>query len=275
MIANFDIKNLNDFLRNFYVALGVKISVFGDEFNLVTEYPIEMPAFCSLVRSVKDGASGCKNCDVNAFKIAREKRDLHIYTCHAGLIEAVAPIKLGGGILGYVILAQMLPEEDFDVTRKNAIERVKKYGITEDKIIPAINGINKYSSEKITAFLQIFNAVVAYLQVNDLVKWKDDDIANKISDYIDLNLISDLSGDVICKKFLISRTKLYQIAKKSYGMSISRYVLCRRVEQAKQLLKEKKSINEVSYLTGFADANYFSKIFKKHVGVSPTDYKAL
>ena len=274
MIGLFDIKNLNDFLKNFYIAIGVKISVFDDEFNLVTEYPETHQDFCSLVRSKKEGLLGCKNCDINAFKVARTRRDFYIYTCHAGLTEAVAPIRLGGGILGYVILAQILPEENYDFARSIAINRAKNYGILEEDILSAIDKVNKYSSEKIKAFLQILNAVVSYLQVNDLIKWKNDDIANKISDYILMHLSENLSGEILCKKFLLSRTKLFQIATKSYGMSISRYVLSKRIEKAKELLKQQKSVGEVADEVGFLDANYFSKIFKKHIGLSPTEYKA-
>ena len=43
MIANFDIENLKAFLKDFYTAVGIRISVFNDEFELVTEYPETAP----------------------------------------------------------------------------------------------------------------------------------------------------------------------------------------------------------------------------------------
>ena len=51
MICSYDITNLNAFLKNFYNAVGIRISVFDNEFQLVTEYPENAPKFCSLIRN--------------------------------------------------------------------------------------------------------------------------------------------------------------------------------------------------------------------------------
>ena len=47
-----------------------------------------------------------------------------------------------------------------------------------------------------------------------------------------------------------------------------------KIEKAKQLLKESDiSITEISKIVGFSDHNYFSKVFKKYVAVTPTAYR--
>ena len=273
MISAFDVENLHTFLKNFYTAVGIGISVFDDEFHLVTEYPPKLPTFCSLVRGTKMGAEGCKNCDIAAFKEAKKRRGTYIYTCHAGLIEAVAPIKLGGGILGYVILAHMLPKETYTQALANAQQRTRAYGLPEAEILNALKKIKPLSEEKIDACVQILSAAAAYLQIHDLVKWKAENIASQIAEFIENNLHADLSANLLCKKFLISRTKLHQIATDSYGMGIKQYVLLKRLERAKKLLTDGFSVKDVSEKTGFSDSNYFGKVFKLHVGISPTQYK--
>ena len=46
------------------------------------------------------------------------------------------------------------------------------------------------------------------------------------------------------------------------------------MDKAKELLRiSSKSIKEISMEVGYSDANYFSRTFKKNVGVSPTEYK--
>ncbi len=273
MISSFDIDNLNAFLRSFYTALGIRISVFNDQFHLVSEYPQHPPKFCSLVRSTEHGLSSCKQCDVAAFKEAKRTRKAHIYTCHAGLTEAVAPIQLNGGILGYVILAHMLPKENYEQSLSNALVKTDGYGLKTQDVLPALKKITPHSKEKIQACVQILNAVAAYLQVTDLVKWKAENIASKITEYIETHLSARLTTDLLCKTFLISRTKLHQISVESYGMSIAKYVLLKRIEKAKELLKQNFSVSKVSEKTGFSDFNYFGKVFKKEVGISPTEYK--
>lgn len=273
MISSFDVDNLNIFLQSVYTAVGIRISVFDDEFRLVTEYPKEAPAFCSLIRTKEQGRIGCKNCDIAAFKEVRKTRKAYVYTCHAGLTEAVAPIKLGGGVLGYVILAHMLPKENYERSLENALQKAQGYGLNSEIVLPALKKIRPHSLQKIDACVQILNAVAAYLQIADYVQWKTEDFASRITEYIEFNLSEELNSTVLCRKFFLSRTKLYQIAMQSYGMSITRYVTFKRIEKAKALLKEHLSILEVAQKTGFADPNYFSKVFKKEVGVSPSEYK--
>ena len=111
MISSFDRENLDKLLQDFYTAVGIRISIFDDEFRLVTEYPKTAPAFCSNIRKTQAGRTACRNCDNEACKRAKRLRKPHIYTCHAGLTEAITPIQLGGGVLGYAILAHMLPAE--------------------------------------------------------------------------------------------------------------------------------------------------------------------
>lgn len=52
------------------------------------------------------------------------------------------------------------------------------------------------------------------------------------------------------------------------------YLTDLRMKRAKEFLTETGlSIKAVSYETGYSDPNYFSKIFKKHTGLTPTEYR--
>ena len=98
-------------------------------------------------------------------------------------------------------------------------------------------------------------------------------VIKRFSEDIDLNIDKELNNDLLCKTFFISRTKLYQIATNSYGKSISKYILFKRIQKAKQLLQEGTSVAHTAKKTGFIDANYFSKVFKKEVGITATSYQ--
>ena len=43
MVSSFETDGLNELLKDFYTVVGIRISVFDDEFGIVTEYPREMP----------------------------------------------------------------------------------------------------------------------------------------------------------------------------------------------------------------------------------------
>ena len=275
MITTFDIDSLNKFCENFYTAIGIRISVFDNEFNLITEYPKNAPEYCTLIRRSTAGAQGCRNCDIKAFKEAKRRRGLYIYTCHAGLTEAVTPIKFNDSILGYVILAHMLPKENLDSSLEAALKKALHYGLSEIEALSTLKKISTKSLEKINASAQILDAIASYLHISNWIRWNDEDLAVRISQYIESNLDKNLTSDTLCKVFFISRTKLHSIAINNYDLSISKYILAKRISKAKQLLEQNIAVEKVAELTGFANASYFGKVFKKETTFSPNKYKQL
>ena len=62
--------------------------------------------------------------------------------------------------------------------------------------------------------------------------------------------------------------------KKIIGESLVEYITKKRITEAKSLLKNDDiKLSEVAEKVGYKDYYYFSKLFKKHVGVSPLKYK--
>lgn len=273
MISSYDVESLDKFLKNFYTAVGIRISVFDDEFRLVTEYPKQPPKFCALIRSVEAGRAGCRNCDISAFQQAKKKQSTLIYTCHAGLTEAVTPIRLGGGVLGYVILAHMMPKENYDAALENAAALCQKYGLTGEEVMPLLRKIKARSITQIEACAQLLDAIASYLYVSDWVIWRNQDMTARINEFIQNNLDQRIDSDLLCRQFFISRTRLYQLSMSAFGMSISRYVLSKRIGKAKQMLRENYTVKQVAEATGFGSANYFSKVFKKETGRTPSEYR--
>ena len=273
MIGNFDIENLKAFLKDFYIAVGIRISVFDDEFNMVTEYPETAPEICTMIRSTERGAIGCKTCDVNACLKAKESKKQFVYLCHAGITEAVTPIMHDNVILGYVILAHLMPKENYDLALENAIKLISSYGVSKEISSTLIKKITPKSAEQINASVKLCKAIASYIYVSDLVKFKNEDISSKITDYINKNIAFDLSSDAICRQFLISRTKLYDISIKCFGVGISNYVTSLKIKKAKELLDNGLSVKKVAESVGFFEPNYFTKVFKQHTGVTPTQYK--
>ena len=59
------------------------------------------------------------------------------------------------------------------------------------------------------------------------------------------------------------------------GVSARHYLMMTRLKRAVELLKyTDSSVSEAAYQTGFGDSNYFSRVFKKHIGVAPKHLRA-
>ena len=72
----------------------------------------------------------------------------------------------------------------------------------------------------------------------------------------------------------ISEVYLNEAVKESVGLSVGAYIRARIILQAKrQLAYTSLSAKEIAYSLGYEDYAYFSKLFRKNVGKSPSDYR--
>lgn len=84
----------------------------------------------------------------------------------------------------------------------------------------------------------------------------------------------DISLDDVSREVDISPYYFSKLFKEETGENFIEYLTNIRIEKAKQLLTGSAlSMKEICGEVGYADPNYFSRIFKKNVGVTPTDFK--
>lgn len=92
--------------------------------------------------------------------------------------------------------------------------------------------------------------------------------------YIDEHFNQDISLDGVSRLVNISAYYFSKVFKDETGENFIDYVTQVRIEKAKQLLMIKEmSIKEVCVAIGYKDPNYFSRLFKKQIGVTPTEYR--
>ncbi len=92
--------------------------------------------------------------------------------------------------------------------------------------------------------------------------------------YIEYNLNKKIILGDIAKKFGVSIPYLSSQFKKEIGETIIQYTNLVRIRMAKKLLKTSSlSIQDIAFHVGVYDYNYFTKLFKKEVGITPTEFK--
>ena len=106
------------------------------------------------------------------------------------------------------------------------------------------------------------------------VKGNDEMLMERIMKVVNKNLSnSDFNVDMLTQEVGISRAQLHRKMKELTGISTSEFIRNIRLEQAARLLKEQKvNITQVAYVVGFSNLAHFSTVFRKHFGVSPSEY---
>lgn len=92
-------------------------------------------------------------------------------------------------------------------------------------------------------------------------------------DYIRKNLHQKLSIDSIAKLAYVSKSNFFKMFKDELGTSPNEFILQERINRAKELLASQNSIKETAFQTGFSDTNYFTRVFKQLVGVTPKSFQ--
>lgn len=83
---------------------------------------------------------------------------------------------------------------------------------------------------------------------------------------------SDFNIDRLCREMAMSRTLFYIKLKSFTGKSPQDFIRIIRLERAAALLRSGRSVSETAVMAGFDNAKYFSTVFKKYFGVSPSKY---
>lgn len=96
----------------------------------------------------------------------------------------------------------------------------------------------------------------------------------KILVYIDAHLSDNLTLSTLAATLNISSSYLSTLFKKETGQTLTAYINAQRIQQAKHLLETTKlQIQTVAQHCGIMDVQYFSKLFKSAVGISPKRYR--
>lgn len=99
----------------------------------------------------------------------------------------------------------------------------------------------------------------------------------KMSDvalYLMENYMNKLSLKLVADRFYISPCHLSRAFKKTTGFTFIEYLNSVRIKEAQKLLKEtKKSVMEISEMTGFDSQTHFGRVFKGITGMSPLQYR--
>ena len=100
-------------------------------------------------------------------------------------------------------------------------------------------------------------------------------IIDRAKEYITLHYQKDISLDDVSREVDISPYYFSKLFKEATGENFIDYLTNMRIDKAKELLDNTDlSMKEICVEVGYSNPNYFSRIFKKIVGVTPTEYKA-
>jgi two-component system response regulator YesN len=133
------------------------------------------------------------------------------------------------------------------------------------------------SLEEIPISFQSLQKAVRDQKFRSIHRLNNLDDARRMQDivsYVEMYYMEELSLEKLSSRFFLSREHISRKFKQEIGMTLSKYIMNLRIDQAKYWLSEAdESIYSISLMLGYQDENYFSKLFKKVVGMTPFEYR--
>ena len=102
-----------------------------------------------------------------------------------------------------------------------------------------------------------------------------DDRFQDVLNYVNDHFTEDLRCAQLCSKFSYDESYFCRRFKAVTGLTLTHYIRILRLELAQSMLQDpNKPIREVAVSCGFPDASYFTRCFRNHFGIAPTEYLA-
>lgn len=100
------------------------------------------------------------------------------------------------------------------------------------------------------------------------------DTVENVAAYIDRHLEENLTVNALAGMAFMSADHLTRSFKKRFGKTVSEYILLKRIQLAKELLKDQRlTVTMVAGKVGFGSYSHFTEQFKRCVGMTPREYQ--
>ncbi|NLW74352.1 MAG: AraC family transcriptional regulator [Clostridiales bacterium] len=126
-----------------------------------------------------------------------------------------------------------------------------------------------------TLLIQLLRSltVPANVEIPDRPKQSDNSLVDRIMSYLDQHIYDRVTIGQLCEEFHYGKSRLCALFREATGKTIITYFTEKKIEAARELMRQGKTIRETAALLGFDTPQYFSRIFKIYTGMSPRDYR--
>lgn len=234
---------------------GISINIVDTKFNSIYRCEKGNNSYCHKIQETETGRMLCHHSDIEMYKkCALEKRYVS-RICHAGVRDTAVPILKNGIVAGYIMLGRV------------------RGAVLQGDTPELRNSYEKLTYLTDTQLEAIIN-LLSLILFDKAIELDYDEFISLATDYIEENLAEELSVERLCHVLHVSKNTLYKAFADFYGCTVNEYVVSRRTEKAKELLRlSGDSIADISERVGYENYTYFSKLFKKRTGFTPRDYR--
>jgi AraC-like DNA-binding protein/ligand-binding sensor protein len=270
-----------DYQRAFSEATGIPVALRAVEsWQLPYHGQRQENSFCALVADKSRACANCLQVQERLTERAHDKSTL--LTCAFGLSEAAVPVKVGPQVVGYLQIGQVFRRRPTQAQFRRVLKLARTWGLTasDEQLEKAyFDGrvISPKQQEYLVKLLEIFAQHLSLVS-NQIVLAQQNaepSVITRAKEFILSHQTEDLTLGQVARAVNTSPFYFCKLFKRTTGLNFTDYVSRIRLEKARNLLLNRNlRISEIAYEVGFQSLTHFNRVFKRILGVSPTQYRA-
>lgn len=270
----FQKEKLEGLISDFYISTGIAVTLYDASKKVVVKSPVFTDC-CACIRAKEACIESCNRSDRVHMELAAKSKAICHYTCHAGMMEVITPILYEDVVIAYLQIGQFRDAEGVYSSRAQIQKTAQRYGLEPESLLRLYQKTPELSREKLRALMNIINILIRSFWEDGLILRNRSMLSVKIEQYIIQRLGEKIYIEELCEKFSLSKFALYGLFREEFHCTVNEYILGKRLEQAKLLLRRRPdwNITRVASSCGFADYNYFIRAFRQHTGITPLQYR--
>ncbi len=239
-------------------------------------------AFCTLVARTPAGCDACLETQIRAQRGAGKKLLPQQISCFAGLTDVAVPVVIEGRHVATLMSGQVFRREPTERDFTMVVKMLKGGldGDWEKKARQAYFETPVVTTDRFQAIIQLLNMFAQYLAdyaSRHVIASSDAEpqAVASAKQFVQAHVEESITLAQVVQHVHVSRFYFCKLFKKATGMTLTEYVARVRVEKAKTLLVDPSlRISEVVFAAGFGSIPRFNSVFKRQVGMPPTEYRA-
>lgn len=172
------------------------------------------------------------------------------------------------------ILSRILKEAEHSIKEPLNIVDLTKMTWSETAPLGSSQLLKLYIEELLLNLIRKGQMVVSSERISLSTKERNKKkIVDEIKKYLEENTLASVTLDDVCSKFCFSKTYIKSLFKEVTGGSIMQHFISLKLDVARKFISEGNlTFSEIAEKCGFSSVHYFSRTFKKHTGMTPTEY---
>lgn len=266
---------IRSLIQDFYHLTGIRIAFYSHDLKTQIYYPTDMCRFCRILRANPHADRKCRECDRLAFEQALKTQKLYIYECHAGITEAVTPILAGGRLSGFLMMGQTLRVPPTGVSWEKTQQICSCRPEDLEQLRDAFFSLNHLPWDKLESAGRVMDMAAGFIHLSKIARIQQPLLHQKVEQYVEENLHLPISIQDLSKALHLSKSYLSHQIRQETGTSFSLLLQEKRLEKARELLESTDyKVSEIASAVGFEDQNYFSRVFRRSLQATPTQYRS-